>query len=170
MDVGGASGGLAIAIIEAYPDLHATVVDLLSVTPVTKRLVKEAGASDRVGIMTGDVVHGSLSGLFDLAVLRALIHVLSPGQARHALKNIGEVINPGGAIFILGHILDDSRTSPLEEVGMNLVFLNIYIGAACHTEQEHRDWLIEAGFEQIERAMLPNGDGIMRARKSAKGT
>ena len=44
VDVGGGSGGLAIAVTEAVPDLHATVVDLPMVTPVTQRFLDEAGA------------------------------------------------------------------------------------------------------------------------------
>jgi hypothetical protein len=34
---------------------------------------------------------------------------------------------------------------------------------AEYTEQEYKDWLTEAGFEQAERATLPNGDGVITA-------
>ncbi len=37
VDVGGGSGGMAIAFAEMYPELHATVLDLLSVTPIAER-------------------------------------------------------------------------------------------------------------------------------------
>ncbi len=166
LDVGGGSGGLAVAIIEACPHIQATVVDLPRVTPVTRHLVNEAGAADRVNVMTADVVRGPLIGSFDVAVLRAFIQVLWPNDARNALKNVSAVINPGGAIYILGHILDNSRISPLEEVGHNLASVNAYERVpADYTEQEHKDWLTEAGFEQIERTTLPNGDGVMTAKK-----
>jgi len=167
LDVGGGSGGLAIAITKTCPHIRATVVDLPSVTPVTRRLVKEADATDRVRVMTADVVRGHLKGSFDVVVLRAFIQVLSPDQARRALKNVGEVVNPGGVIYILGHILDNSRISPLEEVGHGIVYLNVYDAPAPYTEQEHKDWLTEAGFRQIERDTLPNGDGVIRARNPA---
>ncbi len=39
IDVGGGSGGVAIAMAEAYPQLRATVVELPSVTPFTRRYV-----------------------------------------------------------------------------------------------------------------------------------
>ena len=167
LDVGGGSGGLAIAITKTCPHIRATVVDLPSVTPVTRRLVKEAYATDRVRVMTADVVRGHLKGSFDVMVLRAFIQVLSPDQVRRALKNVGEVVNPGGVIYILGHILDNSRISPLEEVGHGIVYLNVYDVPAPYTEQEHKDWLTEAGFRQIERDTLPNGDGVIRARNPA---
>jgi SAM-dependent methyltransferase len=168
LDVGGGSGGLATVIIEVCPHIRATVVDLPKVIPITQRLLKEAGAADRVQVMTGDVVRGSLTGSFDVVVLRAFIQVLWPDEARRALKNVIGVINPGGVIYVLGHILDNSRISPLEEVGHCLAALNFYERVpADYTEQEYKDWMTEAGFEQIERDTLPNGDGVIKARKPA---
>ena len=116
--------------------------------------------------MTGDAVLGPLRGSFDVAVLRAFIQVLWPDEARRALKNVSAVIKPGGAVYVLGHILDNSRISPLEEVGYNLACVNFYERVpAEYTEQEYKDWLTEAGFEQIERDKMPNGDGVIAAKK-----
>ena len=108
LDVGGGSGGLAVAIVEACPQIQATVVDLPRLTPITRRLVNEAGAADRIHVVTADVVRGPLAGSFDVAVLRAFIQVLSPDEAHQALKNVSAVANPGGAIYVLGHVLDNS--------------------------------------------------------------
>ncbi len=91
--------------------------------------------------------------------------MLSTDQARRVLKNVGQVIAPGGAIYIIGHVTDDSRVSPPESVGINLWFINIFDEGQAHTEQEVRDWLTEAGFEGIERVMVSNGESIMSARK-----
>ena len=91
--------------------------------------------------------------------------MLPPHQASSAIRHVCEAINPGGVIYILGHVLDDSRISPFEEVGHSIVYLNLYDAPAPYTEQEHKDWLIEAGFSQIDRDTLPNGDGVIRARK-----
>lgn len=152
LDVGGGSGGLAIAMTEAYPDLEATVVDLPAVTPITQRIVEEDGAAKRVQVMTADVVREELTGSFDAAALKSFINVISPEQARQALHNINRVINPGGKIYITGgSILDNSRLSPPDLVTFNLVMLNCYEGGQSYTEQEHRDWLAEAGFEDIQR-------------------
>ena len=74
-------------------------------------------------------------------------------------------MEPGGTIYIEGSVLDDSRVSPLDTVGFNLVFINIYDGGQAYTVQEHRDWLTEAGFEDMERITLPSGSSIVTARK-----
>jgi ubiquinone/menaquinone biosynthesis C-methylase UbiE len=165
LDVGGGSGGLALTIAASYPHLQATIVDLPTVTPITRRYVAEAGLTERVHIMTADVVHGPLSGGFDVAVLLRLIQVLSPDQARHVLQNVSQVIEPGGVIAIVGQVLDNSRLSPPETVAGNLFFLNVFDEGQAYTEQEHRDWLADAGFEQCERLLLPNKMSIVSARK-----
>jgi cyclopropane fatty-acyl-phospholipid synthase-like methyltransferase len=165
LDVGGGSGGLAIAVTEAYPHIQATVVDLPMVTPITQRIVEEAGASDRVRVITGDVVGGSLKGSFDAVVLSSFIQVISRDKARRALKNVGKVIEPGGAIYIRGDVVDDSGVSPVGAVMRNLVYLNTYDEGQAYTEQEHREWLKEAGFADFERKLLPDGFSLISARK-----
>ncbi len=166
LDVGGGSGGLAIAVTETCPHIQATVVDLPTVTPITQHFVEEAGAEGRVQVVAADVVRDSLPGFYDVAVLSAFIQVLSPDDARRALKNVSKVVNPGGAIYITGFgIIDNSRTSPPEEARFNLVFINVYDEGQAYTEQEHRDWLAEAGFESVERVTLPAGGSIVTARK-----
>jgi cyclopropane fatty-acyl-phospholipid synthase-like methyltransferase len=165
LDVGGGSGGLALTVAAAYPQLHATVVDLATVTPITQRYVAEAGLTERVHVMTADVVHGPLSGAFDVAVLLRLIQVLSPDQARRVLRNVSQVVEPGGVLYIVGQVLDNSRLSPPATVAGNLFFLNVFDEGQAYTEQEHRDWLADTGFEQCERHILPNNMSIVSARK-----
>ncbi len=167
LDVGGGSGGLAIAVTEARPHIQATVVDLPTVTPIATRFIEEANACDRVQVVAADMLCDSLPGSYDIAALFSLIQTLSPDNARRMIKNVSKVVNPGGAIFIGGSgIIDNSRTSPPEKVGLNLVFINLYDDGQAYTEQEHRDWLAEADFEDFERIRLSEGRSIISARKT----
>ena len=166
IDVGGGSGGLAIAVTEACPHIQATIVDLPTVTSFTQRFIEEAGAGGKVQVVMADVIRDPLPGYYDVAVLCALLQVLSPDDARRVLKNVSNALNPGGTIYIGGSgIIDDSRITPPEKVGLNLVFVNVYNEGQAYTEQEHRDWLSEAGFEHFERIKLPNGGSFISARK-----
>ena len=171
LDVGGGSGGLAIALVESHPQLRATVVDLASITPITRRFVEEANAIERVEIVTADVVRDELSGSFDVAVASKLTQVLSPDEVRAALRNVANVLEPSGVIHLFTQVLDDSRLSPEEAVSFNLVFLNIYDHGQAYTEQEYRNWLAEAGFVDFERVPLPsNPNSILTARKPTART
>jgi ubiquinone/menaquinone biosynthesis C-methylase UbiE len=166
LDVGGGSGGLAMAVTEALPHIQATVIDLPTVTPITNRVIEEAGVGNRIQVVAADVARDPLPGSYDVAVLSAFLQVISADDACRSLKNIGRVVNPGGSIYIRGlGIIDDSRISPPDVVGFNLVFINYYDDGQAYTEQEHRDWLTEAGFEGFERTTLPEGGSWITARK-----
>ena len=105
-------------------------------------------------------------GSYDAAVMTAFIQVLSPDDARCAIKNVSKVMNPGGEIYIRGYgIIDNSRTSPKKLVGFNLVYINVYDEGQAYTEQEHKDWLEEAGFGSFRRTILADGSSIITARK-----
>ncbi len=163
-DAGGASGGLAASLLKAFPHLKATVTDLPSVTPVARTLLEEQGISE-IDVLEWDVLQGPCTGSFDAVVLRALIQVLSPDHALEALHNVSKSVNPGGKIFILGHIMDNSRVSPAEEVIWYLLNLNWDDHAGFYAEEDLRKMLLGAGFQDIRRNSLPNGDGVMIASK-----
>ena len=166
LDVGGGSGGVAIGAVKACPHIQATVVDVSNVTPITQHFVTEAGVSDRVKVITGNVVEAPLDRSFDAVIMKSFIQVLSPSDARRALKNINATMTPGGVVYILGiGILDNSRISPRGAAITNTIFINIYDEGQAYTEAEYHDWLIAAGFVEFKRDTLPDGSGIITAQK-----
>ncbi len=165
LDVGGGSGALAIALVQANPHLKATVIDLPLVTPITRQFVEEADATDRVEILTADAVRDTLSGSYDVVVARHVLQVLSVDDSRALLRNLATVLKPGGVIHLLGWILDNTRLTPPNTVGYNLVLLNDYEDGQTYTEQEYQEWLAEAGFGAFKRVVFPDGVSILTARK-----
>lgn len=69
--------------------------------------------------------------------------------------------------MLVGMQLDNSRLSPPSAVGANLNWINIYDAGESYTEHDHRIWLSEAGFVDIERAdfFLAGGRSLITARK-----
>ena len=165
LDVGGGSGGVAIAVAEVCHHIRATIVDLPTVTPFTQRFVNESSARDRLHVLTADVVNEELTGRYDIAVLKAFTQTFSPAEIRKALKNVGNVVEPGGTVCVLAHIVDDSRSAPRETAVFNLVFLNIYDIGQAYTVSEYYEWLEEAGFSEVERTILEGGPSLLVARK-----
>jgi hypothetical protein len=167
LDVGGGSGGVAIAACQSCASLRATVLELPKVALIAKSVVEVAGLTQRVDVVATDILSAPPEGTHDVAVLRNLLQVLSPDQARLALRNVGAALRSGGELFIIGHVLDDARLSPASAVGMNLVFLSLYNDGQSYTETEHRSWLEAAGFNDISVLFGagPSGASIVRARK-----
>jgi hypothetical protein len=151
VDVGGGSGGISIAMAEAWPHLSITIADLPSTAPVAERYISEAGFKSRIQLKPTNLVTGKLEGTYDVAIMRGLIPVLTPDQIRGALKNVHQVLEPGCPLYVVGWILDDTRSTPLSYATYNLLFVNDYENALIHTETEHRSWLAEAGFADITR-------------------
>ena len=141
------------------------MVDLPSVTPITHRIVNETEVAGRVSVVAGDAVGGPLSGTYDVAAIRSFIQVLSPEEARQAIKNVGQVVEPGGMVYIIAAILDNSHITPAETDVLSLNFLNSNDQGQAYTEREYEDWLLEAGFGDCQRSVQANGVSIMTARK-----
>jgi hypothetical protein len=151
IDIGGGSGGLAIAMAERWANLSVTIADLPANEAVARRFVAEAGLSDRIHVRPTDVVKEPLGGPYDAAVMRGLFPVLTPAQIRGVLANVHAALRPGNSLYVVGWILDDSRANPLSYATYNLLFVNDYTDALIHTEAEHRSWLEEAGFDFVRR-------------------
>jgi len=167
VDVGGGSGGLAMAVAQGCPDIRATVMDLPIITPITQRFIDSSEVKGRVTVVSADVLSDPLEGSYDAAVLRAFIQVLSPEDAVHALTRIRGIVVPGGSIYIIGRVVDNTRLSPISSVGFSLLTLNLYDDGQAYTEQEYLDWLAEAGFEGGDIGALPGGNTLISAKNSS---
>lgn len=154
---------MAIGLAEALPHLHVTVADLPAVAKVTQRFVERAGAVERVQVQAVDVVRQPLTGTFDAAILKSVLHVMSLKDAYQVLLNVHQALKPGGTIYIQGWPLDDSRLTPEDQVLWGPVFTAIYDQGQCRTVQEYRDLVTRAGFEDFEL----DADRIITARKPA---
>ncbi len=165
LDLGGGSGGLAIGVTEECPQIHATVGELPEVLAITQRFIQEAPTRERISVMSADILRDSINRSFDAVVICNFIQVMDQDQARTALKNVIKVVEPGGDLYIVGRVLDDSRLSPSSALNANLFFANIYDGGQAYTESQYRDWLSEAGFESVVRSAAPDERSIFVARK-----
>ena len=163
-DIGGGSGGLAIALCERYHDLHGDVLDLSNVVPIANRYIADSTSGDRLQTRACDLLAGPVSGTYDLAVMRSLLQVLAPSECRQLLANVREGLASEARLFILGQITDDDGVHPETAAMFNLIFLSFYEQGRSHSEAEHREWLGAAGYREIERRITQNGLNSMIAR------
>jgi hypothetical protein len=145
-----------------------TASDLTQVIPVTRRFIEEAGVTDRVASCVADVVAAPPEVTYDATVLRNLAQVLSIDQAKAAVRHVAESLAPSGTIMIIGSMLEDSRLSSTDLVGVNLLFLNIYDDGLIPTEGNYRSILAEASLSNIEVRRgegMPADNVLISARK-----
>jgi SAM-dependent methyltransferase len=164
IDIGGGPGTTLVGLREQRPRIAATLMELPTVAAVAPAILAEYGVDDVV-VEEGDITVAPSIGRHDLAILKAVVQVLPPEQARSAILNAARCLNPGGEIAIAGWgVVDDDRLGPSEGVFLNLTFLNLYRHGESYTEGQYRAWMTEAGFQHISRSRLADGTTLFRGR------
>jgi SAM-dependent methyltransferase len=164
IDIGGGAGTILIGLREGRSQIAATLMELPTVAAVAPAILSEYGAADVV-VEEGDITVAPSIGRHDLAILKAVVQVLPPDQARSAILNAARCLTPGGEIAIAGWgVVDDDRLGPSGGVFLNLTFLNLYRYGESYTDGQYRAWMTEAGFKNISRSRLTDGCTLFRAR------
>jgi predicted O-methyltransferase YrrM len=167
VDVGGGSGGVAIALAQAWPELSVTIIDLPATAAIAQRNVDEVGLAERITVLGADILRDSLGESYDAAVLRGVVVVLASEDARRLVSRVSHALAAGGAIYVVGWILDDSRITPPELATYNLQFATALDHGGVYTEGEIQRWLTEAHCHdaiRVRSAAAYGGDFIMAHR------
>ena len=164
IDIGGGAGTILVGLRERWPHIASTLMELPTVAAVAPAILAEYGASDVV-VEEGDITVAPSVGRHDLAILKAVVQVLPPDQARSSILNAARCLTQGGEIAIAGWgVVDDDRLGPPDGVFLNLTFLNLYRAGESYTEGQYRAWMTEAGFRDISRSRLADGTTLFRGR------
>ena len=155
VDLGGATGHLAIAACEAYPGLQGVVLDLERVIPVAREIVAQSPAGSRITCTAGDFFHGDLPEA-DLYALGRIVHDWSEPKVEFLLRRIYERLPEGGALLLAERLLDDDKSGPMNALMQSLSMLICTEGKE-RTLEEYRALLLEAGFREV------NGERTGRA-------
>lgn len=163
LDLGGGPGTYAIHFCRHNPQLSATVIDLPSTRPFAEKTIARFEMTDRIGFRDGNYLEDELTGNFDAAWLSHILHSEGPEECRSIIRNVVDVLEPGGLLAIHEFILDDARDGPLFPA---LFSLNMLLGTnsgQSYAESELVDMLKDAGVIQIERIPVdtPNDSAIL---------
>jgi len=112
LDVGGGSGAYSIAFAEANAALRAEILDLATAAPVAQWHIQKAGLTDRITVRVGDLRSDPLGQDYDLALVSAICHMLSPEENCDLLRQCHAALTPGGRIVIQDFILEPDKTAP----------------------------------------------------------
>lgn len=127
-----------------------TVFDL----PEVVELMKEHLAAAGISVVGGNVNEGLPDGPFDAVYLGSVSHIYGPEDNRTLIKRVARSLSPGGLIAIRDFIRGVSKGAALFAVNM---LVNTESGNT-YSEEQCREWLSAAGFEEIEVLPLPGRD------------
>ena len=165
LDLGGGSGGYAIAFAQARADLTADLLDLATVVPIAQRHIDEAGLTGRVKTRVGDLSDDAYGTGYDLVFASAICHMNGPDENRAMFRKAFAALAPSGRLVIQDFVLNPDKTGP--KTGA-LFALNMLVGTragSAYSEGEYIAWLRDAGFEEARRLPLPGPTDLVIARR-----
>jgi acetylserotonin O-methyltransferase len=163
VDLGGATGHLAIAACERYPHLRAVVFDLPKVTPFAREMAARSAAAGRIEVVDGDFFTGALPEA-DLYAVGRILHDWSDEQCQRLLGRICQRLPSGGALLIAEKLLAENGVGP---VPANMQSLNMLVVAEGRERSlsEYTRLAHAAGFASVEGRITGTWLDAMLARK-----
>ena len=166
LDVGGGSAAYSIAFAKASEKVHATLLDRPSVLPIAQRHIQEAGLAARIETRAGDLRHEFLGTGFDLVLVLAICHMLSPEENQDLLGRCFEALAPQGRLVIQDFVLEADKIAPRQGA---LFALNMLVGTpagSTYSGDEYTAWLHAAGFQEVRQIRLPGPSSLMVGRRA----
>ena len=169
LDLGGGHGLYSLALCERYPELHSTVLDL--VTPVLQETpTANSDPSARVRFQKADILTAPIDAQsIDLVLLANVIHHFDESTNRLLFGRLAGALRPGGVLVVL----DVMRAPSVSESNQIEALMDLYFGAASGgqlwTATEIQTWQEEAGLRSLSPVrlrLLPDCQ-IQSARKRA---
>ena len=148
IDLGGATGHLAVAACERYPNLRAVVFDLPQVIDAARLYVNRSSASGRVDVMAGDFFSGELPDA-DLFAMGRILHDWQEENISALLTKIYRRLPVGGGILLAEKLLYEDKSGPLSAQLQSLNMLMCTQGKE-RTLSEYRALLEDAGFADVQ--------------------
>jgi acetylserotonin N-methyltransferase len=164
VDLGGATGHLAVAACRRWPGLRAVVFDLPEAAPLAKEVAGASDVADRVAVAAGDFFSDPLPP-GDVYALGRILHDWTEEKIMKLLGKIHAALPAGGAVLIAEKVLHDDRAGPEWAVVQSLNMLVCTEGKE-RTLGEYEAILTRVGFADVTGYRTPSPlDVVMAVKK-----
>lgn len=154
VDLGGATGHLAVAACRQYPHLRATVFDLPDAVPLAEEMIATTDVAARVRVTGGDFFVDPLPPA-DLYALGRILHDWAEDKIHQLLQRIHAALPLGGGILIAEKLLREDKTGPNWAQMQDLNMLTCTEGRE-RTLTEYTALLEGHGFTQVQGVVTPS--------------
>jgi acetylserotonin N-methyltransferase len=148
VDLGGATGHLAIAACERYPHMHAILFDLPVALPLAGEIIGASGYAERIERVGGDFFNDPLPP-GDLYALGRILHDWPEDKILHLLRRIHEHLPTGGGVLIAERLVFDDKKGPRSSQMQDLNMLVCTEGKE-RTLGEYDALLQRVGFGEVQ--------------------
>ena len=154
LDVGGGTGSFLVAVVRQYPDVHGTLFELPTVTPVAQRRLAGESLPRPIEVVSGDFFTDPLPSGQDAIIVANVVHLFSPERNRELLRRLRQATDSGGRLLLVDFWTDPTHTQPLPAALLAGEFLVIAGEGDVYSEDELSEWLAETGWRRLEHRPL----------------
>jgi len=105
VDIGGASGTIVAALLEANSALRGTILERADVVPRAEAALAERGLSPRCRAIAGDFFESVPEA--DLYVLKSILHDWGDRQSVTILRNCARALRPNGRVVLIERLIPE---------------------------------------------------------------
>jgi len=167
LDVGGADGSFAMALLAANPETEADIFELPHVAEMARRRIREHGLEHRIKVIEGDFRSDDLGEGYDLLFFSNIFHLCDEPLARELLSKASRALNPGGRLVIKDMVPKRGEPLPPGMAMFAVVAMTISTGGGLHDEECYAEWCREVGLETPRRIDCWERSSLLIARKSS---
>jgi ubiquinone/menaquinone biosynthesis C-methylase UbiE len=163
LDVGGGDATMAIALATAHPEVEVTVLEIPNVVELARKRVEEAGLSDRVKVVEGDIFADAYPEGHDTVIFVHQLQIWPQDRIRVLLGHAHAVLPDDGRVMILNSMSEDNYDGPLMAALASPFFAAVAgEGGMLYSWEKYEESLKEVGFDQVRRtrctdAITPHG-------------
>lgn len=154
IDLGGATGHLAVAACQRYPQMRAAVFDLPDALPLAREVIGQTSVAERIELLPGDFFVDSLPE-GDLFALGRILHDWTEEKIHCLLARIFDRLPSGGGVLLAEKLLWDDKRGPQWAHLQSLNMLACTEGKE-RTVPEYEQLLLAAGFRDVVACRTPS--------------
>lgn len=156
LDVGGGPGIFSIILTEKNPGMKADVFDLPQTLRVTRDIIKDFKAQERVNTKEGSYLEDPFGQGYDVVLLSSMISQEGPDVIKSIIKKSFDAMVSGGRILIQEQFLETDKSGPLLAALIGLNQLIHTPAGRAYSAKEVADWAAEIGFKDLSFRPLPD--------------
>lgn len=147
VDLGGATGHLAMAACQRYPQLRGVVLDLPDALVLAQEIIGASPVAERIEVFAGDFFVDPLPP-GDLYALGRILHDWSEEKVLLLLQRIYDSLPSHGGLLIAEKLLLEDKSGPRWAQMQNLNMLSCTEGKE-RTLAEYEELLLRVGFHSV---------------------
>ncbi|MEU2156169.1 methyltransferase [Streptomyces sp. NPDC019396] len=141
-DIGGGQGHVLASLLEKYPHMRGSLLDLPRVVANADPRLRDGGAlADRVRIIPGDC-REAIPVEADVYIIKNILE-WDDESTRRTLRNVIESARPGSRVVVIENLVDDTPSMRFT-TSMDLMLL-LNVGGAKHTKDSMVTRMADAG-------------------------